>query len=94
MWRQIVSDVLNVPFVFMKESKGAPVGNALAAGVGVGVFKDYSLAKTWAKTTDSHQPGPARHDRYMKFYEIYSSVYEDVKGNFEPLAKATGYLCA
>jgi hypothetical protein len=28
----------------------------------------------------------------MKFYEIYRNVYEDVKGNFEPLARATGYL--
>jgi xylulokinase len=84
--------VLDVPVVFMKESKGAPVGNALAAGVGVGVFKDYSLAKSWAKTTDHHQPDPQLHEHYMKLYEIYRHVYEDVKGNFEPLARATGYL--
>ena len=76
----------------MKESKGAPVGNTLAAGVGVGVFKDYSPAKSWAKTTDSHSPDPERHNRYMKCYEIYRKVYEDVKGDFEPLAKATGYF--
>ncbi len=91
LWRQIVSDVLNVPVVFMRESKGAPVGNALAAGVGVGVFKDYSPAKAWAKTTDSHQPDPERHERYLKYYQIFRKVYEDAKGNFELLADATGY---
>jgi len=91
LWRQIVSDVLDVPVVYMKESKGAPVGNALAAGVGVGVFKDYSPAKTWAKTTDTHEPDARRHEQYMKLYDIYRRIYEDVKGNFELLAKATGY---
>lgn len=92
LWRQIISDILDVPLVYMKDSKGAPVGNAVAAGVGVGVFKDYSIVKRWVKTTDAHEPDIKRHEHYMKLYDVYRKIYEDIKGNFQLLAKATGYM--
>lgn len=91
IWRQIVSDVLNVPTVYMKDSKGAPVGNAIAAGVGTGIFKDYSVVKNWIATSDKHTPDPEIHTRYMQYYEIYRKLYEDIKDNYELLATATGY---
>ena len=37
LWRQIISDILNVKGAYMAECPGAPLGNAINAGVGVGV---------------------------------------------------------
>ncbi len=90
LWRQIVADILNVPVVY-SESMGAPVGNAIAAGVGVGVFKDYSVVNEWLNLADSHQPKPENNKEYMKYYEIYKRLYKDNKKSFNLLADATGY---
>jgi len=91
LWRQIVSDILNVPVVYIGKHSGAPVGDAITAGVGVGIFKDYTIAKDWIKITSSHNPDPEKNEKYMKFYNIYRKIYEDVKENYELLAQATGY---
>jgi xylulokinase len=90
LWRQIISDVLRIPVVFMKDLKGAPVGNALNAGIGTGVFKDYSVVKQWLKISDSHEPDETAAKEYDKYYEVFRSVYEDVKGNYVKLHKALG----
>jgi len=87
LWRQIISDVLEVPVAFMKDLKGAPVGNAVNAGVGVGVFKDFSIVKNWTKITNRNEPDPQRSKMYTEYYQIFRSVYEDVKGNYKKLAE-------
>lgn len=92
LWRQIICDILNVPAVFMEEGKGAPVGNAILAGVGAGVFKDFAVAKRWVKTGCRHTPDPERNERYMKLYRVFKNVYEHVKDDFLLLARATGYM--
>ena len=91
LWRQIISDVFNIPVAYMEQSKGAPVGNAVNAGVGTGVFKDYSIALDWVKYSDYNEPDLARHQEYMKYYEIFDRLYGRVKDEFCALADATGY---
>ena len=89
LWRQIISDVLNIPCAWRRESKGAPVGNAIAAGVGVGIFKDYSIAKKWAgetKKEDTTIPNLKNNQVYMKYYDIYRELYDNNKDLFQRLA--------
>lgn len=76
----------------MKESKGAPVGNAVLAGVGVGIFKDFHVVKDWVKVTDEVHPIPENNKYYMKLYKIYRDLYEQLKDKYVDLAHATGYL--
>ncbi len=92
LWRQIIADILNIDGVYMKESKGAPVGNAVLAGVGVGIFKDFHIVKEWVKVTDEVHPIPENREYYMKLYKIYRALYEQLKDDFVDLAHATGYL--
>ena len=90
LWRQIVADVLNEPCAWARESKGAPVGNAITAGVGIGVFPDYSVAKEWNKAPapeDLNQPNEKNHRIYMKYYEIYRRLYENNRELFCELAR-------
>ena len=92
LWRQIVCDILNVKGAYMAECPGAPLGNAINAGVGVGVFKEYNVAKEWISFTDSVLPNEKLHDYYMKLYKIYLDLYPALKNSFEDLAAATGYV--
>jgi xylulokinase len=43
LWRQIITDVFNVPTVLVKRRTGAPFGDAILAGVATGVFKDQRM---------------------------------------------------
>jgi ribulokinase len=88
MWRQIIADILNVECVFATSSKGAPVGNAVAAGVGVGIYKDYDVVKDWVRLGDVHKPDPGTHRRYDKLYRIYRDLYPALKDFYVRLAEA------
>lgn len=85
VWRQIVTDALNVPGIYMANSMGAPVGDAILAGVGSGVFKDCSVVKDWIKLDDPTEPIAKNVDIYNDIYEIYLELYKDVKGLYSKL---------
>jgi len=89
LWRQIVADTLNEPCAWARESKGAPVGNAIAAGVGVGVFDDYTVARRWNREPapeDLAEPNAENHRLYTKYYDVYRRLYENNRELFEELA--------
>jgi len=88
MWRQIIADVLNVECAFAVSSKGAPVGNAVAAGVGVGLYKDYDVVKDWVQLGAHAAPDPGNHARYRKLYAIYRDLYPAVQDFYVRLAEA------
>ncbi len=92
LWRQIITDVFNVPTVLVKRRTGAPFGDAIFAGVATGVFKDYAIAKKWAETIDLMEPIPGHHEQYMEYFAIYKSIYEHVKSDFQTLARLRGQL--
>lgn len=71
LWRQIVTDVLNVPLLVPKVID-ASFGAALIAGVGVGVFSDeIEAAEKSVVIVDRHEPSPDRVRLYADLYEIY-----------------------
>ncbi len=88
MWRQIIADILNVECVLATSSKGAPVGNAVAAGVGVGIYKDYDVVKDWVKYGDVHKPNAANHALYRKYYAIFRDLYPALKDHYVRLSEA------
>lgn len=87
LWRQIITDVFNVPTVLVKRRTGAPFGDAILAGVATGVFKDFSVAKEWAEYIDELTPDSTNHERYMEYFALYKQIYEHVKGDFQTLAR-------
>jgi len=88
LWRRIVTDVLNVPTVFVKSRIGAPLGDAILAGVATRVFPDFSIAKRKAEYIHRLEPDQGAHELYMKYYRIYKSLYAHVKEDFVSLAVA------
>jgi len=87
LWRQIITDVFNVPTVLVKRRTGAPFGDAILAGVATGVFKDFSVAKEWAEYVDPIEPDEGHHERYMEYFALYKQLYEHIKEDYRELAQ-------
>jgi xylulokinase len=87
LWRQIITDVFNVPTVLVKRRTGAPYGDALLAGVATGIFKDFSIARDWTEYIDQLEPNPANHALYMEYFQLYKNLYQHVKEDFKLLAR-------
>ena len=81
-------DILNVDCIYAASSRGAPVGDAVVAGVGVGIFKDYQVAKGFVQLGATSVPNPDNHTQYMKMYAIYRDLYPAVKDLYVRLAEA------
>lgn len=86
LWRRIITDVLNIPTVFVKNRVGAPYGDAVLAAVATGYFKDYSITKEKAEYVDLMEPIQENHEIYMKYFEIYKNLYEHIKDDYKDLS--------
>jgi len=87
VWLQIKADVLNKP-VYQLSAEAETLGDAIMAGVGVGVFDDlFSTCEELVKVKKVISPNPEHHKLYTKLYKIYREIYEPLKGSFDKLAE-------
>jgi len=87
LWRQIVTDILNIPMEYYPGSSGA-LGIAFLAGYAAGLISDFGDIKhVWLRDPKITLPGPsvAIYDRY---YEIYCEFEENMAIPFKHLAQA------
>lgn len=71
LWRQIVSDVLQLP-IALPEVTDASFGAALLAGVGCGLFEsEEQAADACVRFTERHEPDAARAAVYDEMFELY-----------------------
>lgn len=85
VWNQIKADALGIPVVQIQRKEGAPLGAALLAGFGVGLFSDLAAAaQQWilmgATTMPDLKKMPLyqqRIARYAKFIEAINHVSEE-----------------
>jgi sugar (pentulose or hexulose) kinase len=80
LWRQIIADVAGVTMSYIPDSQGAPLGDAILAGLGTRVLKDHTVIDEWIKEKVPTEPNPDNSKRYDKMYGIYK---ECLKGNRE-----------
>lgn len=93
LWRRIITDVFNVPTVFLKSRGGAPYGDAILAGVSTGIFEDFSIAKEKAEYVERFEPIEENHELYMDYFKTYKNIYKHVKTDFEDLAVLRDKYC-
>jgi xylulokinase len=85
-WMQIKADVLNKPVTKSAITDTEPLGSAILAGIGVGVFKNVTEAvESMIHVTGRIEPRPDYYDRYNKLFEIYKEVYLNSKETFKKL---------
>ncbi len=86
LWREIITDVFNVPTAMVKRRTGAPFGDAILAGVATGIFRDFSVAAEWAEYVEHMEPNPENHKNYMEYFNLYKKIYMHLKDDFLELA--------
>ena len=78
-WMQIICDIANITMTIPEVQAGASYGDALLAGVGVGLFKDLSEAVGWIRPGKVIQPRAENYEKYQRVYPIYRELYQQTK---------------
>nr|AIF11768.1 xylulokinase [uncultured marine thaumarchaeote KM3_53_E03] len=82
-WRQIQSDVLDLPVSNISPGGGPSYGAAMLASVGVGHFSSINdCVDSWIKETDVIHPNNSNVELYQSIYETYKSLYPVLKDSF------------
>jgi xylulokinase len=87
VWRQIMADIYGIPIrrpALLAEATS--FGAALAGGIGVGLYKDWTLAETLTPIVDELQPNPEYSGLYEKMYDIFNKAYDVFVPLYEDLA--------
>ena len=87
LWRQIAADVLGVPLLLPKLLvEATALGAAIAGGVGVGLFADYSVAGRLVGIVDGEQPSSQQMARYGELFDIFVGLYDALASAYERIA--------
>lgn len=81
LWIDILSSVFDAKLkVHDNPSMATAMGAAMAAGVGIGIYKDMSeAADVFVKTTSDVLPNEAMKEQYKKYYPVYKMIYPCLK---------------
>jgi len=86
IWQQILADILGEEINLLNVEEGPAFGAALIAGVGVGVYKNFTeTGNRIIKVEKTILPGIQNTERYHKHYQLYQKLYYSLKENFKEL---------
>ena len=76
LWRQILADIFGRPTLRPRLlDEATSLGAAIAGGVGVGLFQDFSIVKQRIEILDRHTPNPEAQAVYDRLYPIFLGTY-------------------
>ncbi len=88
LWRQILSDIFQLPVYTVSGAKeGGAYGACLVGGVGAGIWKNLDEACATMKVMTENVPNPANKAVYEDMYAIYSDMVPALKPQFDRIAK-------
>jgi len=85
--RQIMADVYNKRILrpsLLEEATS--LGAAIAGGIGVGIFKDFTVAERLVKIVEVQEPRPEVQRIYEKLYHIFKETYKALMPIYERIA--------
>lgn len=86
IWRQIMADVFDIPItVPLLLDEAGSMGAAITAGVGTGIFKDFTSAEKFIHTCQVHVPNPAHQRVYRQTKELFDECYYALKPFYHKL---------
>ncbi len=89
LWRQILADVFGRPTLRPRLlDEATSLGAAVAGGVGVGLFHDFSIIKQRIEIVDRHMPNPEAQAVYNRLYPIFLETYTALVPIFDQLHEA------
>jgi xylulokinase len=72
-WTQVTADVLGLPLETLRSAGGSALGVAYAAGMGVGVFSEWTAIERFVATDRVVEP--RHHEAYAEPYRVYRALY-------------------
>ena len=83
VWRQMLSDVMNLPLRTVTPKGGAVLGSAMLASVGTGIFDNVSdVFNAWLNDSLNVSPDASRRQPYDDAYVRYRSLYPALREIF------------
>ena len=90
LWRQILADVFGRPTLRPRLLEEATsLGAAIAGGVGVGLFPDFSIVKQRIEIVNRHVPDPKAQAIYDRLYPIFLETYDALVPIFDQLPEVS-----
>jgi xylulokinase len=95
LWRQILADVYGLPILRPALlAEATSLGTAIAGGVGVGLFPDFSVAHEIVQIEEGERPQPTAQALYAELYPLFQETYRVLEPIFQlvatPAQKARG----
>lgn len=88
LWNQIKADVLKRPIHLPQRSSGAAMGDAIVAGVGVGLYPSLEEAVARVVATGSEYRPQVQHTgHYDALYAVYRQLYPALREAYRKLAE-------
>lgn len=88
VWRQIMADIYGKPILRPALlAEATSLGAALAGGVGVGIFKDFSIAEALTPIVDVVNPNLALKPLYDRMYSLFNRTYSALEPLYADLEK-------
>ena len=78
-WMQLIANIADVDVRIPQGISGASYGDAILAGIGVGLYKDASQAKVWDEAALQLKPDHADVEVYDRLYSVYLDLYQQTR---------------
>jgi xylulokinase len=75
--------------MYIAQNPGAPLGDALLAGIGSEVIEGPQIINEWLEITETTKPNPPNRKLYDNYYTLFRKIYENNRKIYEDLAKIT-----
>lgn len=86
LWREILSNVLNIKIDILKTEEGPSLGAAMLAAVACKAYGSVEEAtEAIVQTIGTIEPKPELVEKYQKRYEVYHDLYPRLSGAFEEM---------
>ncbi|HLE15388.1 MAG TPA: xylulokinase [Anaerolineales bacterium] len=87
-WNQLMADIYGLPVQRLAVLEEATsMGAALAGGIGVGLYPDFSMIEKMNQVEMTVEPDPVSHATYNRLYPVFAATYRALEPVFEQLAE-------
>ncbi len=88
LWNQIKANILGIPVLLPEASVGAPFGDAVLVGLGLGLYPDVlSALREMVRIKTVYDPDLEYAWRYARLYALFRDLYIHLREDFDRLAE-------
>lgn len=88
LWLQILSDIWQKELILpMYPEEATSMGAAVCAGVGIGLYKDFSAVKLFTRSEKRIYPDRSNNEMYQNMYELFERTYYSLLPVYKGIAE-------